>query len=411
MRLLFLTSQFPYPPHGGGALRSFGLIDGLHRAGYTVDLLSFADAGENASNDVMNTPLGALCNRIVTVPAPVRSSRQRLRDLLLTPQADMLRRFDSAAYRTALIQMLTSQPYDVVHIVSLEMTSYISVIRSHAPQAKIVYDALNAEASLQGLIAQVDRRSPSRLPASVYSSIQARRLATVEAWVCQQADRVLAVSEADAVELRTLAPNARVVVVPNGIFASEYTAQSPRPLDLGPAALLFTGTMNYRPNVDAMLWFVETVLDEIHQTVPEARLFVVGNRPHGRLERIRRRAHVEITGFVQNILPFLHSATVYVAPLRMGSGTRLKLLQAMAAGCAVVSTQIGAMGLNVSSGREMMLADDATSFAKATVALLRDPALRERLGKAAQTLVCNEYDWSVIVPRLIATYEGLPHGG
>ncbi len=221
---------------------------------------------------------------------------------------------------------------------------------------------------------------------------------------------MIAVSDADAKAFHHLAANAAVDVVPNGIYASEYAQPPSTSLDLGPAALLFTGTMNYRPNVDAVLWFADKVLGEIRKAIPEARLFIVGNKPHDRLDAIRQRADVEITGYVQDVLPFLRSATVYVAPLRMGSGTRLKLLQAMAAGCAIVSTNVGAQGLDVTPGREMILADDAISFAQATVTLLRDASLRQELANAALRRVCEQYDWSVIIPRLLRVYQEMGVG-
>ncbi|HLY27006.1 MAG TPA: glycosyltransferase family 4 protein, partial [Aggregatilineales bacterium] len=119
---------------------------------------------------------------------------------------------------------------------------------------------------------------------------------------------------------------------------------------------------------------------------------------------------VEITGYVQDVTPFLRSAAVYVAPLRMGSGTRLKLLQAMAAGCAIVSTSVGAQGLDIQSGVEMMLADDPQSFARATIDLLCEPERRARLAEAARNLVCQKYDWSVIVPRLLRVYQEMGLG-
>jgi len=152
------------------------------------------------------------------------------------------------------------------------------------------------------------------------------------------------------------------------------------------------------------------VLNEIRKAVPDVRLFIVGNKPHDRLNGIRQRADIEVTGYVQDVVPFLHSASVYVAPLRMGSGTRLKLLQAMAAGCAIVSTTVGAQGLDVTSGREMILADDAISFAQATITLLRDPALRRELASAALRQVCDRYDWSVIIPRLLNVYQEMGLG-
>ena len=321
----------------------------------------------------------------------------------------MSRRFYSPAFEIALRSQLAQTTYDLVQIESLEMAAYLPTIRAAQPPVKTIYDSFNAEFDLQRLIYTIDRRHVSRWPAALYSLIQWRRLTRYERSVCQQVDRVIAVSDADAEAFRKLAPGVKVDVTPNGIYTDEYTRSTPQ-LDLGSAALLFTGTMNYRPNVDAVMWFVDNILGEIRKAIPEARLFVVGNKPHERLAGLRQRADVEVTGFVQEVLPFLHSAAVYVAPLRMGSGTRLKLLQAMAAGCAVVSTRTGAQGLDVTSGSEIILADDATSFAQATIALLRDPAQRSRLGKAAQNIVCKRYDWSVIMPRLLKTYQEMGLG-
>jgi polysaccharide biosynthesis protein PslH len=406
MRFLFLTPQFPYPPQAGGPLRNYGLIDGLHAAGHRVDLLTFVEPGQP---DPAATPLAGLCERIITVPAPSRSTRQRLRDLLLSAEADIARRFYSPDFAKALSGLLAAGCYDLVQIEGLEMAPYLPLVRAGNPAAKTVYDAHNAEFNLQHLIHRVDRRNLTRLPAALYSFLQWRRLTRLERAVCQQVDHVIAVSEADAEALHELVPTLQPDVVPNGIYTAEYTCLD-KQLDLGPAALLFTGTMNYRPNVDAVLWFADEIMGVIREAVPEARLFIVGNKPHSRLDGVRQRDYIEVTGYVQDVTPFLHSATVYVAPLRMGSGTRLKLLQAMAAGCAIVSTSTGAEGLHVSSGREILLADTAARFARATVALLRDPAQRVQLGQAAQELVRQQYDWSVIVPRLLAVYQRMSLG-
>lgn len=403
MRILFLTSQVPYPPHGGGALRVYGLLHGLHRAGHQLDLLTFNEPSAPAPEQ---TPLGALCQCIRSVPYTPRSARQRLHDLLFTRHADLARRFESAEYAAALRDQLRMARYDAIHMQSLEMAAYLPLLRAAAPQARLIYDAYNAEYDLQRSIFAVDRRQVARLPQALYSFIQWRRLMRFERAVCRDSDAVIAVSEADAAALRKLAPEKEIAVVPNGIFTADY-AQPTQRLNLGDSALLFTGTMNYRPNVDAVLWFVEHVLDRVRQAVPSARLFIVGNKPHPRLDAIRQRPDVEITGFVQDVTPFLHSAAIYIAPLRMGSGTRLKLLQAMAVGCAIVSTSVGAQGIALQNGREAIIADDALSFAQAIIGLLNDPDRRAALGAAARQLVQARYDWSVIVPCLLKLYERL----
>src|SRR5690606_23656791 len=115
--------------------------------------------------------------------------------------------------------------------------------------------------------------------------------------------------------------------------------------DLGPCALIFTGKMDYRPNVDAMLWFASDILPQVRSIMPDVRLYVVGQKPHPRLEVLRDHDHIVLTGWVPEVTPYLHAAAVYIAPLRMGSGTRLKILEAMAAGCAIVATTLAAAGL------------------------------------------------------------------
>ena len=126
---------------------------------------------------------------------------------------------------------------------------------------------------------------------------------------------------------------------------------------------------------------------------------------------LAERDNITVTGFVEDVLPYLHQAAVFVVPLRVGSGTRLKLLQAMSAGCAIVSTRVGAMGLNVQNGREMLLADDADTFARQVMTLLENPEKREQLAQAGYEFVRANFDWSMIVPRLLAVYEKLiPYG-
>jgi polysaccharide biosynthesis protein PslH len=402
MRALFLTPQLPYPPYSGGPLRNYGLLYGLHEAGFTLDLLTFTQG----HTDSAPTPLTAICRQIMSAPAPTRSKTDRLRTLLSTSQADLLGRYQSEAYAQALSKCLASEQYDLIQLEGLELAGYLPQLLAYKqsnPQVRLVYDAHNAEYQLQRRIFEVDRRNPALLPAAAYSYLQWRRLAALERAVCHQVDNVIAVSEEDAAALGSLAPQAKITVIANGISLGDYSESSEQ-LNLGGAALLFTGTMDYRPNVDAVLWFVDSVLDLVREAVPNTRLFVVGNRPHPRLERVRRRGDVEITGFVQDITPFLHSATVFVAPLRMGSGTRLKLLQAMAAGCAIVSTPLGAGGISVDSGREMILAEEATAFAQAVVGLLRDGERRQALGAAARALVERHYDWKAILPRLLGVY-------
>lgn len=404
MRILLLTPSFPYPAHQGGALRNLGLIRGLIAVGHTVDLASFHDDPAAAAASALASELGTL----EVVPTPARSRQDRLRSLVLSLQPDMAFRLESEAMRSALHRLLTAHHYDVIQYEGLEMAIYLAEARKLAPAARHIYDAHNAEHLLQQRIAQVERGARGRIPMAVYSSIQAGRLLRYERAICLQADAVLAVSGEDAEALGRLVPDKPVHVIPNGITTSDYD-EAPSTLDLGPHALVFTGKMDYRPNIDAILWFTEQVLPLIEAQIPDVALYVVGQRPHGSLQSLTQKPNIHITGFVTSVQPFLHAAAAYIAPLRMGSGTRLKLLEALAAGCAVVATPEAASGLSQNLLDALVLADKPEAFAEAVRRVVSEPELRAALGRAAREHV-REYEWSAILPRLLTVYDELIDG-
>jgi glycosyltransferase involved in cell wall biosynthesis len=165
--------------------------------------------------------------------------------------------------------------------------------------------------------------------------------------------------------------------------------------------------MDFRPNVDAVLWFAEQVLPLIAASTPDVHLYVVGQRPHRRLRQLADNPRVTITGRVDDPKPYIARAEVYVVPLRVGGGTRLKLLEAMSMGKAVVSTHLGAEGFPVSDGKELVLADDPAAFASAVVQLIDNPEWRSALGKEGRAFVKQKYDWQIIVPQIEALYTSV----
>ncbi|MGD1993987.1 MAG: glycosyltransferase [Anaerolineae bacterium] len=401
MKILFLTPQLPYPPYQGTALRNWGLISGLART-HAVSLLSFAAPGQDPQPE---PPLAAVCESIETVPQPSRSLPQRLRDLVLSGQPDMALRLESPVFRERLADWLARGRFDVVHVEGIELAPYLDVLEAARPRPLILFDDHNCEYLLQKRAFLTDLRRPLRWHGAAYSFFQWQRLRRFEAQVCRRSDRVVAVSEADAAALRALVPGVEPLVVPNGIDVTVYTPDRTPAPTMGAAALVFTGKMDFRPNVDAMLWFARHVLPLVRQEVPEAHLWVVGQRPHRRLEPLREHPAVTLTGWVKAVQPYIAGATVYVAPLRMGGGTRLKLLEAMALQRAVVATNLGAEGFPVTSGRELILADAPEAFAAAVVNLVQDPDRRAELGRSARRFVCQGYDWRVLIPRLESCYR------
>ncbi len=218
---------------------------------------------------------------------------------------------------------------------------------------------------------------------------------------------MLAVSEPDATALRALEPGLHVEVILNGIDLDTYTpAQLVEP---PPRVLVFSGKMDYRPNIDAVLWFADEVLPQVLSTLPDVRFQIVGQAPHARLDRLRSNPAIEITGAVADVRPYLADAGVYVMPLRVGGGTRFKALEAMALGKAIVTTSLGVEGIDVRNGSELLIADDPLPFAQAVLTLL-DPAqaqLRVHLASSARTHVARVYDWQKIIGGLNQLYARL----
>lgn len=406
MRLLLLTPQLPYPPHQGTSLRNFNLIAQLAKQ-HRVCLLTFLEPDQSLDDA---GPLLDMCEWIDTVPVPRRSSTLRLRQMLTTRRPDMAWRLWSPAFRDRLAMRLAEAPFDVVQIEAIELAPYLlTVSRARRESAEssplIVYEDHNAEWVLQKRACLTDLRAPGRWAAAAYSFVQWMRLKRYEADACRLADCVIAVSEADRDAILAIAPEVSVIIVPNGVDLDEYTGyEGP----VQPFDLVFTGKMDFRPNVDAMLWFGQEVWPLIRQHRPEARLAIVGQRPHSRLDPLQEMAGITVTGWVADVRPYIAGATVYIAPLRVGGGTRLKLLQAMAMQAAIVATSLGAEGFPVMHGRELLLADTPAKFAQAVLALLGDPEQRAQLGRAARRFVETTYGWDTLVPKLEALYDSAP---
>ena len=417
MRILVLTPQLPCPPWQGTTIRNFNLIAQL-AARHELHLLTFV-RDESRMDEA--APLREHCAGIRAVVAPQRPLSARLRDLLLTPHPDMALRLRSPDFQRALGEVLSGHTFDVIQIEGIELAQYALWLRGQVPPGLpslppplptgdlplLVFDDHNAEYLLQQRAFETDLRCPGRWAGAAYSFVQWRRLRRYEARVCRAADRVVAVSEADSAALRALSPGLEVAVVPNGVDVARHSDYRPAQSPLAAGAkdsLIYVGKMDYRPNVDAMLWFADEIFPLVREKAPQARLYIVGMNPHPRLERLAGQPGITITGCVPEVRDYIAPAALVVVPLRMGGGTRLKVLEAMAMGKAIVSTTVGAEGLGATAGRELLIADRPRDFARAVTALLGDPARRAALGQEAQAFVAARFDWAAIVPRLEAVY-------
>lgn len=422
-KILFLTPQLPFPPNHGSAIRNYNLICTLADR-HTVDLLTFF-VPENPLDG--SNPLHEICRSVAVVPQPKRSNRLRALDTIRRRWPDMALRLESAEMHKLVRQWVVeeqhSTQYDVVQIEGIEMAQYALTILdafesiSLADGEKrvrpaIVFDDHNCEYLLQKRNALNDLRIPRRLPAAAYSIVQWQKLKWYESLVCRKVDAVTVVSYADKVAVQGLVSNADVTVVSNGISITDDSRSHAEELEARNTQrgkkLIFVGKMDYRPNVDAVLWFAEEVFPLIQAQEPTVTFDIVGMNPHDRLDTLRDRAGVSIVGKVAEIQPYLDAADVYVVPLRVGGGTRFKALEAMAASMSIVSTSLGVEGIPVEDEQELLIANTPTKFAEQVLRLLANEiearALRKKLEQNGRHFVEERYSWGKIVPILEQVY-------
>jgi sugar transferase (PEP-CTERM/EpsH1 system associated) len=400
MRILMLTPRAPYPADHGAALRNLYLLKSLSRR-HEVTLMTFGNPADVAAIHVLQE----YARRVRVVPPPRRSPWSRLVALGISRQPDLARRLWSPALVARLRETLEESTFDLVQIEGLEMFGLWSGARAgrRGIGPLVVLDEHNAEYTLQHTAGQVSLRARAWLPA-LYSFVQARRLRRYEQQACRAVHGVVMVSKVDEESLRLLYPQLRACVVPNGVDTTHYFAGD-RQTD--GATVLFIGKMDYRPNLDAINWFCATIWPAVRAALPKARLLIVGRDVSPELQPLARVPGVEIVGAVPDERPWFDRSDLLVVPMRMGSGVRLKVLQAMAMGVPVVSTSLGMTGVDAGDGTHYLLADTPKEFARQIIRALEDPSLRQTLGHEARKLVCERYDWQVIVPRLDHFYEEL----
>jgi glycosyltransferase involved in cell wall biosynthesis len=225
--------------------------------------------------------------------------------------------------------------------------------------------------------------------------IEARKMSAYETRTLSRFQHVIAVSDHDRDAMLALSPDCPITIVPTGVDTEQY--QVAPSVSGRPPLIVFTGSMDWEPNIDAMEYFCGEIWPAILADFPDARFQIVGRNPHPRVQRLASSS-VEVTGTVASVIDYLCTATVVIVPLRIGGGTRLKIFEAMAMAKAMVSTSIGAEGLDVTNGRDVLIADNAQAFADSILLLLRDPQLRRSYEHNAAALAAR-FDWSQIARR------------
>jgi glycosyltransferase involved in cell wall biosynthesis len=287
----------------------------------------------------------------------------------------------------AFERLLSERPFDLVQVESSQMA-----LSRSSNRIPFILDEHNIEYLLLRRLAEVES-SPDRKAFGYVEAAKVRR-EEVQAW--RHCDGAVFTSEADMGVMRAAFPEKPACVVPNGVDDEYFSPTDDEP---EPSTVVFTGSINYRPNTDAVAYFIKEVMPRLLRVKPSARFVVVGQGAPDSLLRLAD-GNVEFTGSVPDVRPYIARAAVVIAPLRVGSGTRLKILEALAMGKPVVTTTIGCEGLSVIDGEHLMVADDPQPFAEAVARLMSDRKLATELGRSGRTLIERDYSWSVVIQHL-----------
>ncbi|MGH9395381.1 MAG: glycosyltransferase family 4 protein [Terriglobia bacterium] len=384
MRILFLGLSPPYPPLNGHRLRTWAMIRALASEGHQVTLLSFADPAKEIEPD---NPLQHLCERVELVAAPRSSGNllaayaARFRSLV-SPFPHGAWRFRSSHFKSRVRELLQRDPFDVV--LCDGVYNMINV-----PEALSVPLVLNKD-DVAHIIIERYLRLETNLIRKFYASLEYRKVRAWEQNSSRRCAAIWACSEHDRALLEICCPGARIEVIPNVVDTGYYAPVDEDDKDA--KTILFQGGMDWHPNRDAVDFFVSAVLPDLRRLAPGVTFTIAGRGlPHGFHGRFAQFGDVRFTGTVPDMRSEIAKSSVCVVPLRIASGTRLKILEAAAMSKPIVSTHIGAEGLDFTPGTEILLADEPKEFAKAVVTLLKDRALRESMGQAARRRVEKRY--------------------
>ena len=393
-KILFVTTRIPYPPWEGHQIRTYNLLKRVCEK-HEVKLVSFVRSDEDPAHaDHLRT----ICKSVDLIKIPADQSKLKLLTTILagvvTKTPFVVRKYSAPEMEQKLRQVIAQDSPDLIHFDMLPLAQYI-------PLCGDTPTVLN-DHNVESLLVERRAEATSSIPEKVFFSNQAPKLEQFESYASKNATEILVCSQDDADILSKMADGKQMHIIANGVDIEQFVPSADVQVD--PNKIIFVGGMGWFPNKDGMNFFIKEVMPLISEVIPASSLTVVG-KSDGLEIPDQLKDKVSATGFVDDFRPLVHEAGVYILPLRVGSGTRLKLLEAMAMGKAIVSTRIGAEGVVLEDGENILMADSPQDIAAAVIKLMNDEQLRDRLGKAAHEQAEKLYDWRILGDKLLAVYD------
>jgi glycosyltransferase involved in cell wall biosynthesis len=385
VRILWVKAGKLLPVDTGGKIRSYNILRHLARA-HEVSLLTYYGGEKDSSYeaDILQEFPGAKTVWAASLGGSALAQSAKYLRSAFDPAPFAVTKFAYPTVRQAVVSLLGEKQFDVAVCDFLSASLNFPDVFS----TPTVLFQHNVETALWRRMASAESNPVKRIA----YQIEAGKMARYEKRTLERFQHIIAVSDHDRQQMLAMVPRCDISVIATGVDTQKYTVAPSATAN--PPRIVFTGSMDWEPNIDAVIYFCRDIFPRIRSEFPAAVFQIVGRDPHPRVQQLASQ-RVQVTGTVPFVGDYLRDATVVIVPLRIGGGTRLKIFEAMAMGKAVVSTSIGAEGLKVESGRDLILADDAASFADAVLRLIKDATLRQAYERAAAGLAV-QFDWSNI---------------
>jgi len=391
MRVLTLTSKFPWPLTDGAVIRDFNLLREAAKR-HDVSLLCFLFKPSDREH---YDALRPYCKKIIGIDL-VRPKWRTLTNAaqsLVSAAPFITREYRRSEMAHAIETFVEEERIDIIHSHFLHMSQYVG----HKRSAAFLHDAHNLEHVLWERMA----RTTNNLARKAFIRAQYGKLVRLQQHVARASEKCVVLSDEDRAEYQRVCPEADVTTVPNGADVEYWT---PHDNSAEPSSILYFGNLSWPPQADAAIYFHDKILPLIRQRVPDVTFCIAGQNPPEAVKALTGE-RVTVTGFVPDMREYVARASVVVMPLRAGAGTKHRVVQALCMKKPVVCTAVAAEGITLTDGETAMLADDPETFAKATVSLLQDAALRQKLGERGRQLVLDRYDWRAIYERLEEAFQ------
>lgn len=401
MKLLVFYPYAPWPLDRGTYQRTFHLLKALS-AHHEVDFVALVDEQDEAALEEKRAVFSSFCREVEFIPFAHPPWQKLIPGRLLNPLPSNVQHWQSAAVKQAIDRRLTPGRYDLVHICDLVLAPYVLPHRHHTP---FVMDRSRVDLQFQ-LMEYRTLQFPLR--ARLLRRESQAKLWYYEKKVAREAFLEVVCGPDDETFIhRRVSPRAPVMVVANGVDLDYFRPDAVSGERAAEPTVIFCGAMDYSPNVDALRWFFDDIHARLRTLVPDVRILIVGKNPLPEVKAYASRPGVTVTGGVPDVRPYYRQAWMQMVPLRIGGGTRLKIVESLAVGTPVVSTTIGAQGLDLEHNTNVLLADDAAAFAAEIARACQDSGLRQRLETAGIATARARFGWPAIGARLARRYASL----